>query len=278
MTNLAIVNHLRVHNASWQESRKHDLIISTLQEATRRATQAQHSIVASITWSIEPCDPLSIFSAACSAGGLGECFFWEHPAAQHALVGIGAATSIETKGIRHFAEAASLWRTLLRDMVLTYAPVIEPIYGSGPILFGGFAFDPLRARTPLWDMFPDGLLLLPRILFSSSSGLAALTVNAVLQPQDDVEQNTRRIEEDVARLFTTVAKVEHVVSEQQDEDQLVVQDIQSATDWMELVSDTARLIRQQVYEKVVLARAACVVDCAKEPFDMSVTLHRLRRS
>jgi isochorismate synthase len=155
---------------------------------------------------------------------------------------------------------------------------MEPIYGSGPTLFGGFAFDPLSVRTPLWDMFPDGLLLLPRTLFSSSSGRATLTVNAVLQSQDDVEQSTRRIEEDIVRLFTAVAKAEQVVSEQRDEDQLVVQDIRPAAEWMERVSDTVRLIRQRVYEKVVLARATRVVDRAKEPFNVSATLQRLRRS
>ncbi|MBV9689295.1 MAG: isochorismate synthase [Ktedonobacteraceae bacterium] len=277
MTNLMIVNDLEVRNAPWQESRNHDLIISTLQKAARQATQAQRGIVASITWPIELCDPLSIFTAACAAG-LGKCFFWEHPAVQHALVGVGAATSIETYGSRHFTEAAALWRELLQDMVVTYAPGMEPIYGSGPTLFGGFAFDPLSVRTPLWDMFPDGLLLLPRILFSSSSGRATLTVNAVLQSQDDVEQSTRRIEKDIVRLFTAVAKAEQVVSEQRDEDQLVVQDIQPAAEWMERVSDTVRLIRQRVYEKVVLARSARVVDRAKEPFNVSATLHRLRRS
>ena len=277
MTNLAIVNHVEVHNALWPASSKHDLMISTLREATWRATQAQRSIVASITWPIKLYDPLSMFTAAC-ATGVGECFFWQHPTAQHALVGVGAATSIETHGSRHVTEAAALWRVLLQDMVVMYAPGIESIYGSGPILFGGFAFDPLRMRTPLWDMFPDGLLLLPRMLFSASSGRATLTVNAVLQPQDDVEQSTSRIEADIVRLFTAVAKAEQVKSEQRDADQLVVQDIQPATEWMELVSDTVRRIRQQEYEKVVLARATCVVDRAKEPFDVSATLHRLRSS
>lgn len=277
MTNLMIVNRLEVHDAAWQESRKRDLIISTLQEATKRATQTQRSIVASITWPIELCDSLGIFTAACAAE-LGECFFWEHPTAQHALVGVGAATSIETQGSRHFTKAASLWRSLLQDVVVAYQPGIEPIYGSGPVLFGGFAFDPLRIHTALWDRFPDGLLLLPRILFTSSSGRATLTVNAVLQPQDDVEQSTSKIEEDVVRLFTAVAKVEHTMPGQRDEDQLVVQDVQPATAWMELVSDTVRLIRQQVYEKVVLARAACVLHRTKALFDVSATLHRLRRS
>lgn len=278
MTNSGIVTTLGVRQVTWSESRKRDLLIPALSEAAGRAAQTQRDTIASITWPIEMYDPLSIFTGARTTK-LGECFFWEHAAAQHALVGIGAATTIETRGSGYFTHAASTWRAHLQDAIVTHAPGTTAIYGSGPVFFGGFAFDPLRPRTPLWDAFPDGLLLLPRILVSCSMGKAALTVNVVLQNGDDVERCAQAIEDDVGQLFAAVARVGHsCILEHERDDELVVQDIRSVADWMELVRDTAQQIREGVYEKVVLARAVSVANRAQEPFAISATLQRLRQS
>src|SRR5712692_9078183 len=147
----------------WPVSIDQELLTETFREAARRAGQEQLAVLASFTQPVEWCDTIQAFTGARRAG-LGECFFWEQPAEQNTLVGVGAATTIETDGVTCFIDSASAWRGLMNDAVVAYAPATVPTAGSGPVLFGGFAFDPLPPRTPLWAEFPGGLLILPRFL------------------------------------------------------------------------------------------------------------------
>src|SRR5207245_6307605 len=98
--------------------------------------------------------------------GLARVFVLNHPTKQNTLIGRGTTTAIETMGSTCFIDSASAWRSLLNDAVITYTPSTLPTPGSGPVLFGGFAFDPLSPRTQLWSDFPAGLLILPRFLLS----------------------------------------------------------------------------------------------------------------
>ena len=137
-----------------------ELLIKTLRAAAARAAQQQRTILASFTQPFEWCDTLQAFTGARQAA-LGECFFWEQPAEQTALVGVGAVTTIATMGSACFTASASAWRTLMDDAVITSAPATQPAPGLGPVLFGGFAFDPLSPRTQLWATFPADCLFYP---------------------------------------------------------------------------------------------------------------------
>ena len=183
----------------WLHSSTHEPLRRTLQEAAGRAARQHRSILASFSFPIEWDDALRVATGARQAG-LGECFFWERPTEQNALVGVGAAATIETNGSRCFTDAASAWRTLLNDAVVTYTHPTASTASSGPVVFGGFTFDPLSPRTQLWVGFPDGLLILPQILLSYNSHHLALTVNRMMRASDDIEQCAREIEAGVGRL------------------------------------------------------------------------------
>src|SRR5690348_13896948 len=157
----------------------HELLIQTLREASTRADEKQRTVLASYTQPVEWHDTIQAFSGSRQAG-LGECFFWELPTEQTTLIGIGAETTIETAGSACFCDSATAWRALMNDAVITYAPAAAPTPGSGPLLFGGFAFDPLSQRTQLWAEFPDGLLILPRFLLSYRANDVTLTVNSMM--------------------------------------------------------------------------------------------------
>ena len=73
------------------------LLLATLYRATTRAALSGHTVLASFTQPVGPCDPLTVFRVF-SQQGLGECFFWEKPEDQRAFVGIGSATTIEATG------------------------------------------------------------------------------------------------------------------------------------------------------------------------------------
>jgi menaquinone-specific isochorismate synthase len=279
--NVEISNPIReqklVEAGRWPFSLDHELLIDTLHEARKRSTQQRRTILASFTQKIDRHDTIQAFSNARLAG-LGDCFFWEQPAEQTALIGVGAATTIETHGTACFTDSASAWRTLMNSAVITYTPGTEAMPGSGPVLFGGFAFDALSPRTQLWSAFPDGLLILPRFLLSYNADHASLTINWMMHVTDSIELQATRIEEDLHKLQLAIAQAENTSLEQSILHFSMLES-QPASKWMEMVTHVVEKIRQGSFEKIVLARdIQLVLDGPTETFDITSTLQRLREN
>src|SRR2546421_880224 len=255
----------------------HELLIKTLQEAINRSTQQQRTILASFVQEITWCDTIQAFRGARTAN-LGECFFWEQPAEQTTLIGIGTATTIETNGTTCFTDSATAWRALMNDAVISYAPGAEPTPGSGPVLFGGFAFDTLSPRTQLWSEFPDGLLILPHFLLSYNADHVTLTINSIIQATDSIELNAQKIKEDLSKLQTAIKQSSNIPL-QHSTTHFSIYESQSASEWMKMVANVVEKIRQGTFEKVVLARdIELVLDDPSETFDITSTLQRLREN
>ncbi len=261
----------------------HEALLSTLREAARRAALQERPILASFTQAMEWDNSIHVFAGAVQAG-LGDCFFWEQPAEQTALVGVGFEATIETQGSAYFTEAAAAWRALLKDAVVAGERPAAVAAHSGPLLFGGFSFDPLSPHTSLWIDFPDGLLILPQILVSYSANHVALTVNRMVKASDDVEQRAKEIEVKLRQLQAVVDAadiVEDSPSMQPEEmdGELISRDILPAPEWMDIVGRAVEMIQHGAFEKVVLARdiQVTLLDPTRV-FDISTTLQRLRES
>lgn len=264
-------------NKPWFVREHHEVLLRTLRQAAGRSDEQARSVLASFTCPLERHDALRAFSGA-RRSGLGECFFWERPVEQHAIVGAGVATVIETAGTAYLTSAASAWRALMQDAVITTVASHAGPASSGPVLFGGFSFDPLAPRTQLWTGFPDGLLILPRILLSYSADSVTLTVNRIMQASDDVERCAREIEADVERLQSAVERTQSAAGEDT-EREVAFHEILLASEWMAMVAGIVDMIRQGAFEKVVLAREISVRQPgAEEAFDIDATLRRLRES
>jgi len=278
---VTISNRIGAHKTTatgkWPITHDHEPLLSTLREAARRAAQQQRPVLASFTWPIELYDTIRVFTAA-RLSGLGECFFWEQPATQNALVGVGAAATIETKGITRFTDSASARHALLNDAIVTYDHPTAPAANSGPVLFGGFAFDPFAPHTQLWADFPDGLLTLPEILLSYNANQVAITVNRMIQASDDIEQCARKIESRVGQLQAAVKRTP-TIQQEEISSELSIHEIWPASEWMEMVANIVDMIQHGVFEKVVLAREIQVLlKNSPGAFDISTTLQRLRES
>lgn len=253
------------------------ILRETLQEAAIRANRAGRAVLASITLPIEQFYALYAFAGSRQVG-FGTRFFWERPSEQIALVGMGAAACIETQGASYFPASGLAWRALIDEAVVTVLPGTSPPLHNGPVAFGGFAFDPLSPRTSLWESFPDGLLILPRLLLSHMAKGAALTLNRLMYATDDPGYVAEQLMGKLARLWAAVEQ-ESLAQQQEATGTLSsfsVQDVLPSSEWMNLVADTVELIRHGVYEKVVLARALRV--SAGAPFDSGAILRRLRQS
>jgi isochorismate synthase len=255
----------------------HEVLIKTLHEAASRSIQDQRTVLASFTQQIEWHDTIQAFSASRQAM-LGECFFWEQPAEQTSLIGIGAVKTIETNGSTCFTDSASAWRDLMNEAVISYAPETELTPGSGPIVFGGFAFDPLSPRTQLWSEFPGGLLILPRFLMSYNANHVTLTMNNMIQATDNIELQALKIEEDLSRLQTAIEHNSNLPREQTSS-KFSIHERRPASEWMAMVAKVVERIQQGAFEKVVLARDIQLkMDDSTDVFDINLTLQRLRES
>ncbi|HEV2579572.1 MAG TPA: isochorismate synthase [Ktedonobacteraceae bacterium] len=250
------------------------LLRKTLRAAADRSARSGRAVLASITLPVERIDAIQVFAGSRLAG-FGTRFFWERPSEQTAFVGIGAAARIETHGASHFASAAAAWRALLDDAVIDTLPNAFPLPGGGPVAFGGFAFDPLSLHTPLWEGFPDGLLTLPRLLLSYAAEEATLTINRQVQASDDSEYEAEQVADDLARLWAGVGQPSLWQETTGGSNALTTQDLLPLSEWMQQVAETVKLIRQGIYEKVVLARGLRVT--SESPFDIGAVLHRLRQ-
>ena len=111
-----------------------------------------------------------------------------------ALAGLGEATTIEARGPGRFAEVATRARELGREAI-TDDPAQDPERppAAGPVFIGGFAFAHDGGSSPEWSSLPPASLVLPEVVLSRQGEQARLTLNAVVQPDDDADAVVERL-------------------------------------------------------------------------------------
>jgi isochorismate synthase len=263
---------------AWPLTYDRQQVLTILRQATQQATQSDQPVLVSFTQPVASCHPLRIFHAL-SMLEVGERFYWELPIEQRALIGAGVATTIETHGPNRFTTASTAWRHLQQQTIVANTQENLPENLQGPTLFGGFAFDPASSRTALWDGFPDGLLIVPYLLFRAQEDSATLTVNKLIQKSDDIELCAEEIYQHMKQLRQAVEAMSEaqLLSSDNTTIQLTTCDLLPASIWKKLVARTVAKIRAGNYQKVVLARG---IEASSEetPFDVETTLSRLRVS
>ncbi|GER86945.1 hypothetical protein KDW_11070 [Dictyobacter vulcani] len=248
----------------------------TFQLATERAEQLGRQILVSITLPIALYDPHLLFTTLQQLD-LGDRFFWSRSSDARALVGVGQAALIETTGPERVATAAAIWRELRQHAIIEKHSDMLPAYTSGPVLLGGFTFNTLTAHTDLWKNFPDGLLILPYLLFHSDEDKAGLTINALIGADDDYAQRASTLVETLQRLANALQNQSAPLTTQvTTTEEFTTHNLLPAEQWKNQVARAVEKIRAGAFEKVVLARGVQIEQA--EPFDVDGTLQRLSQS
>ncbi|MBO0791037.1 MAG: isochorismate synthase [Ktedonobacteraceae bacterium] len=269
----------RFAGGAWPVGYERRRLIALWHQAAARATDEQRPVLVCYTIAVQPRDALQVWSTFTRLH-LGDCCFWELPDQGSALVGLGVVTANETTGQERFAEATAAWRTLCQRAVIGSEDSVDK--NSGPVLVGGFAFDALPEQTALWEGFPEGLLILPRLLYQQRAQKASLTISALLEPGCDVETQVQEAESLLARLRTHESNTEQRAGVEHEAGakgpgRLVARDIQPPEEWQRTIAHAVEAIRGGAYEKVVLARSVEVTQ-PEAPFEIEETLTRLRES
>ena len=228
-----------------------------VREATRRAERLSKAVLASWTRPAPMQDGLSFFAQADTTADRA---LWLRPATGEALVGVGAAHVLTATGVNRFQDVSAAWQELLADAVIDDSSGVAQ---GGPVLIGGFRFDPLRAPSNAWKAFTNGTdarLVLPERLLAVRDGAAWLTTNVVAKPAQWPADSSQNRGLDTESGSTS------------DEPPL------SSNAWKALTGSVARGIRhgQLGLQKVVLARA--LETHHRRPIDTLAALRQLAQA
>ena len=221
--------------------------------AKMKAKQIHHPVLLSIVEEVDAVDPLSFYYGGSSF--IGERFLWKDRDQTISLVGLGAAHIVSTNESKErFFTVESEWKRLIEESVIMTR---EKWAGTGPLLFGGFSFDPLNDRGEEWESFSNGSFQLPMFMLTKPGKTTYLTMNVICHPDEDEDLFHERIkirDELLAEARKTI------IPEQPQS--LEIRDL-NPEEWKDSVQSVVNRLKQGEMDKVVLARK-CEVSFDKQ--------------
>lgn len=215
------------------------------ESAVAKASNMKKSILFSYTEQLNNINPLSFYSAA-KQFFQGERFFWKDPNDEVILVGLGNTHTIQT-GLENerFEYIQHEW-----DQLIENAYIVNPfdVQGTGPLIFGGFSFDPLSIKESEWSSFSNAIFQLPKLMIVINKQKVYLTINMFCSPTDTGEGliKIRNIKEKVIG-----AKKSNDLSNSE-----ILHEFEISPDeWKQSVAKVVELLKEENnLNKVVMAR------------------------
>lgn len=194
--------------------------------------------------------------------------YWTRPRDRFAIAGFGAVATFDPAGQGRFASVRESWNALLKDAVV-HGP--DKVAGVGPILMGGFAFDPEGSESKTWVGFSASHLVLPRVVITSVGNESFMTVNALVDDHGsaDLDSETfRHLREAVVSPVSVFARDDNTMLAD-----LEVTELSSEAAWLDTIRNAVETILHDKFEKVVIARAE--VASAAQEYDVFALLRYL---
>ncbi|MFE8698151.1 isochorismate synthase MenF [Cytobacillus sp. FJAT-53684] len=214
-------------------------------DAIQRAKASSKPVLVSEVQEINHIEPLSFFAAGHELF-LGERFFWKDPSDETFIVGLGICKQIQSdQAADRFFHVEEEWNSFIQDAIIYNRFQLN---GVGPLMFGGFSFDPIKEKTKLWAKYSDSLFHIPRFMYSVINGQAFLTTNVVCTQNDDLSlvEIVRGERESLFSLLTA--------DRYQENYELVSEKEIKPNEWKETVSAITNELKKGPLKKVVLAR------------------------
>jgi menaquinone-specific isochorismate synthase len=220
-----------------------DTIKDNIQHALEEAKKTHQSVIVSRIKEVDAIDPLHFFSSG-EESWLGERFFWSTPTDDYTMVGLGNELVLENHydNSERFREIEKEWKRLNKRVVSDHHKII----GTGPLLFGGFSFDPLKEKSSIWDAFSEAKFVLPTIMLTATNNKSYITINKLITPYDKLETCIQHFEQ-----FVGENQNYHLDCEKGNEFASIEL---KTTEWVEAVQKATADIHKNEMDKVVLAR------------------------
>ncbi|WP_226673651.1 isochorismate synthase MenF [Rossellomorea aquimaris] len=212
--------------------------------AKMKAKQIDRPVLLSIVEEVDAVDPLSFYYGGSSF--IGERFLWKDRDHTITLVGLGAAHIVSTDEMEdRFFTVENEWKRLIQESVV----VTEDKWpGTGPLLFGGFSFDPVNTRGEEWNHFSSGSFQLPMFMLTKPGKTNYLTINVVCHPDEEESLIHERI-----RIKETLLANARMAIIPEKAHWLWNHDVKPE-EWKDSVQSVVNRLQQGEMDKVVLAR------------------------
>ncbi|MDP1442083.1 isochorismate synthase [Priestia megaterium] len=215
-------------------------------EGKEKSTSLQKELLITYSEQIKSINPISAFEVAKMQSN-GRRFFWSNASRDLILVGFDKCFELENQFSHHFEIHEKKWDSLLDDS-MTFPKNRDDLVG--PMLLGGFCFDPLKPNTNLWREFPSSRLTLPKFMVIKRKDTTWFTFNMLVSKDTDEEvvvDNYMSIKEQILReSLKTIDDTSFLNVEYEEID---------SHKWMETVDHAAHRVRLREIDKVVLARS-----------------------
>jgi salicylate biosynthesis isochorismate synthase/menaquinone-specific isochorismate synthase len=152
-----------------------------LRPTVERALARGRRTFVSVTAEVDVADPCAAVFASRLASDRWFC--WEQPDREFALAALGVAHEVSSRGPERFRDLAR--DCFAAEMVADEPPGLPA--GTGAVWVGGMAFDADGGGTPPWSSLSPASLVLPELSICRSAEKTFLTLNAMVQPGEDLE-------------------------------------------------------------------------------------------
>lgn len=154
-----------------------------IHQAIKSAGELSEPVLVSAVEEINFTEPLAFFA---KGGELyaGERFFWKEPSEALIFAGLGICMQIQSEqAAGRFFHVEKKWQEAVGNLHKIGA---REIRGTGPIMFGGFSFDPLKKQSDLWLKYSHARLHIPEFLLTKNGNKTYLTTNILCMKHDDL--------------------------------------------------------------------------------------------
>jgi isochorismate synthase len=232
-----------------------------LERAQRAAAERGRPVLASFTVALPDGShsPLALIDQP-------NAFLWDQPSRGFSIAASGQAARVVADGPRRFEETRLQLQRLLADALI----VRDGASASSPIAYAGFAFDPQHPDNVAWFGFPDGAVVVPRLLLTLDGSQRLLTTNALVDVDTDAAGVVSDLIADASRALAPPTPR----TDEEPSARLLDPGEDARVYWGESVLGLTRRIAAGDAGKVVLARRVAVE--SDGPFDVSAVIERLR--
>jgi menaquinone-specific isochorismate synthase len=215
-----------------------------IQHALEEAKQTNQSVIVSRIKEVDAIDPLHFFASG-EELCLGERFFWSTPTADFIMVGLGNQLVLENDNYtsERFQKIENEWKRFRKRVISDHKQV-----GTGPLLFGGFSFDPIKEKSPLWESFSEAKFTLPTTMLTIINERTYITINKVITPYDQLDDCIKHFEKILENSPSLYFQIDCEKGNEFASIEL------KTSEWVEAVQQATADIRSKEIDKVVLAR------------------------
>lgn len=195
----------------------------------------------SITEKIDKISPYEFFEQAKKIDN--HRFFWSNTSDCFTMVGAGRATTLRaTHDV--YDQIEQQWKEIIGQSFIS-DPYRQA--GTGPVVLGGFPFDPLEVSDGLWHDFEGSAFTLPAYVLVQNKEASFLTINIFIDLASDSQSIYQQIKQQLYYLLAPVSYSTEQANIQTTKEK-------KPEKWRDLVQKATLAINEGKAAKIVLAR------------------------